>query len=72
MILATPFRRAVVLALAWWLVGLGIDLGAGSRVDTHADPRPAASGSLRVERAPCDHNPRSSTKSLPTTSCRTR
>ena len=26
-----PFRRAALLALAWCLVGLGIDTGAGPR-----------------------------------------
>ena len=26
-----PFRRAAVLALAWWLVGLGIDPGHPAR-----------------------------------------
>ena len=40
MIILDPFRRAVLLALAWCLVGLGIDPGPqGAPVP----PRPAAS-----------------------------
>jgi len=67
---ATPFRRAVVLALAWWLVGLGIDLGAGSRVDGRPESRPAASGYSRAERATWDHDPPACIKAQPSVSCR--
>jgi len=56
------FRRAIVLAMAWWLVGLGIDLGAGSRAERSADQRPATvSEYTRAQRAPWDHDPSSGT-----------
>ena len=38
-----PFRRAAVLALAWCLVGLGIDTGAdSSTAPARPDARPTA------------------------------
>jgi hypothetical protein len=37
-----PFRRAAVLALAWWLVGLGIDTNADPNKDRVRSRRPAA------------------------------
>lgn len=57
------FRRAIILAMAWWLVGLGIDLGADSRAERHPDQRPTAvSEYTRAQRAPWDHDPPSRTK----------
>jgi hypothetical protein len=72
------FRRAIVLAMAWWLVGLGIDLGADSRAERHPDERPAAvSEYTRAQRAPWDHDPparirQPDTKSRPGTPQRDR
>jgi hypothetical protein len=40
MMIVDPFRRAVVLALAWCLIGLGIDPGPGG---SPAPTQPAAS-----------------------------
>jgi hypothetical protein len=39
-----PFRRAAVLALAWWLVGLGIDPGPAPTRAERRRPAPAADG----------------------------
>ena len=55
------FRRSALLALAWCLVGLGIDLGADSRGERR-DQRPTTSEYTRAQRAPWDHNPPSRTK----------
>jgi hypothetical protein len=52
------FRRAIALAIAWWLVGLGIDLGADSRAGRIHEQRPATvSEYTRAQRAPWDHDP---------------
>jgi hypothetical protein len=51
-----PFRRAAVLALAWWLVGLGIDPGPGHRSAQggRTCPRPAAADGWRAQTLPSD------------------
>jgi hypothetical protein len=39
-----PFRRAAVLALAWWLVGLGVDTDAAKQAGNPRRPAAAAEG----------------------------
>jgi hypothetical protein len=57
------FRRAIILAMAWWLVGLGIDLEADSRAERHPDQRPATvSEYTRAHRALWNHDSLSGTR----------
>jgi hypothetical protein len=52
-----PFRRAAVLALAWWLVGLGIDTNADSSKVRGPARRPAVVAEGWRAQASCPDQP---------------
>ncbi|HKB06419.1 MAG TPA: hypothetical protein VKD90_29765 [Gemmataceae bacterium] len=65
---ADPFRRAVVLALAWWLIGLGIETNSDAAKDRGRAPRPTAAA--EGWRAQASHHEQSvrPERPIPTTS----
>lgn len=63
-----PFRRAAILALAWWLVGLGIDTNADSNKARGPARRPAAAPEGWRAQANCPDQPARLGQPTPTAS----
>jgi hypothetical protein len=68
MLTPAPFRRTAVLALAWWLVGLGIDPNPDPAKDRGPARRPTAAAEGWRAQSNLHDQPARTERPTPTTS----